>query len=152
MAQFTSPAPVDQLRAKNGGQELNLRKFLSDCFYCSPHKAKTRLEISEVSHVKVFVVPHRGPIFFFTCVHVISSYASNSISNSLRDWLIGLPYICLIFDRRLTEIQEFQMMYRLPYGSRQSQQPENVSFEPILRGIKSDIFEFRPSAKSVSYK
>ena len=44
------------------------------------------------------------------------------------------------------------MMYRLPYGSRQSQQPENVNFEPIIRGIKSDIFEFRPSVKSVSYK
>ena len=26
------------------------------------------------------------------------------------------------------------------YGSRRSQQPENVNFEPILRGLKSDIF------------
>ena len=26
------------------------------------------------------------------------------------------------------------------YGSRRSQQPENVNFEPIIRGLKSDIF------------
>ena len=27
------------------------------------------------------------------------------------------------------------------YGSQRSDQPENVSFEPIIRGLKSDIFE-----------
>ena len=27
------------------------------------------------------------------------------------------------------------------YGSRRSQQPENVNFEPIIRGLKSDIFD-----------
>ena len=27
-------------------------------------------------------------------------------------------------------------------GSRRSQQPENVNFEPILRGLKSDIFDW----------
>ena len=28
------------------------------------------------------------------------------------------------------------------YGSRRSQQPENVKFEPIIRGLKSDIFDW----------
>ena len=27
------------------------------------------------------------------------------------------------------------------YGSRRSQQPENVNFEPIIRGLKSDTFD-----------
>ena len=27
------------------------------------------------------------------------------------------------------------------YGSQQSEQPQNVNFEPIIRGLKSDIFE-----------
>ena len=27
------------------------------------------------------------------------------------------------------------------YGSRQSQQPENVNFEPIIRELKSDVFD-----------
>ena len=27
------------------------------------------------------------------------------------------------------------------YGSRRSQQPANVNFEPIIRGLKSDIFD-----------
>ena len=27
------------------------------------------------------------------------------------------------------------------YGSQWSQQPENVNFEPIIRGLKSDIFD-----------
>ena len=27
------------------------------------------------------------------------------------------------------------------YGSRQSQQPENVNFGPIIRGLKSEIFD-----------
>ena len=26
------------------------------------------------------------------------------------------------------------------YGHRQSQQPENVNFESVIRGLKSDIF------------
>ena len=26
------------------------------------------------------------------------------------------------------------------YGSQRSDQPENVNFEPIIRGLKSDIF------------
>ena len=28
------------------------------------------------------------------------------------------------------------------YGSRQLQQPVNVNFEPIIRGLKSDIFDW----------
>ena len=36
------------------------------------------------------------------------------------------------------------------YGSRWSQQPENVNFEPIIRGLKSD-FWLRPNVKSDSY-
>ena len=31
--------------------------------------------------------------------------------------------------------------FRAEYGSQQSDQPENVNFEPIIRGLKSDIFE-----------
>ena len=27
------------------------------------------------------------------------------------------------------------------YGSRRSQQPENVNFEPIIKGLKSDVFD-----------
>ena len=30
---------------------------------------------------------------------------------------------------------------RPEYGSQQSDQPENVNFEPIIRGLKSDIFD-----------
>ena len=29
---------------------------------------------------------------------------------------------------------------RAEYGSQQSDQPENVNFEPIIRGLKTDIF------------
>ena len=28
------------------------------------------------------------------------------------------------------------------YGSRRSQQPANVNFEPIIRGLKNDNFEW----------
>ena len=27
------------------------------------------------------------------------------------------------------------------YGSRRSEQPQNVDFEPFIRGLKSDIFD-----------
>ena len=30
---------------------------------------------------------------------------------------------------------------RAEYGSQRSDQPENVNFEPIMRGLKSDIFD-----------
>ena len=30
---------------------------------------------------------------------------------------------------------------RAEYGSRRSQQPKNVNFEPIISGLKSDIFD-----------
>ena len=30
---------------------------------------------------------------------------------------------------------------RAEYGSQRSDQPENVNFEPIIRGLKSDIFD-----------
>ena len=28
------------------------------------------------------------------------------------------------------------------YGNRQSQQPENVNFDPIIRGLKNDNFDW----------
>ena len=31
---------------------------------------------------------------------------------------------------------------RAEYGSQRSDQPENVNFEPIIRGLKSDIFDW----------
>ena len=31
--------------------------------------------------------------------------------------------------------------FRAEYGSQQSDQPENVNFEPIIRGLKSDNFD-----------
>ena len=30
---------------------------------------------------------------------------------------------------------------RAEYGSQRSDQPESVNFEPIIRGLKSDIFD-----------
>ena len=33
-------------------------------------------------------------------------------------------------------------MNRAEYGSQQSDQPEDVNFEPIIRGVKSDIFDW----------
>ena len=33
-------------------------------------------------------------------------------------------------------------MNMIEYGSQRSEQPENVNFEPIIRGLKSDIFNW----------
>ena len=32
-------------------------------------------------------------------------------------------------------------LHMAEYGSRRSQQPANVNFEPILKGLESDIFD-----------
>ena len=40
---------------------------------------------------------------------------------------------------------------RAEYGSQWSDQPESVNFEPIIRGLKSDIYLLRPSEISVSF-
>ena len=43
----------------------------------------------------------------------------------------ALYYMCIIAEVTLN---------RAEYGSQRSDQPENVNFEPIIRGLKSDIF------------
>ena len=37
---------------------------------------------------------------------------------------------------------EYEQLNMAKYGCRRSKQPENVNFEPIIRGLKSDTFDW----------
>ena len=82
-------------------------------------------------------------MFSIMILHVVAKNNSTDIDQPLAQHPLHKGWICQSVIGILGFILNsliIKILY-LERGSRQSQQPENVNFEPIKRGLKSDIFD-----------
>ena len=68
--------------------------------------------------------------FYFCCLKTIQNHSLTAKMRFAHS--LSLYLICIVVEVN---------MDMADYGSRRSQQPENVNFEPNIRGLKSDIFD-----------
>ena len=70
---------------------------------------------------------------FFSSIFCLKAIWNHSLTSKTRLHIVWASYYIYLVVELTMNMAE--------YGSRRSKQHKNVNFEPIIRGLKSDIFE-----------